>query len=92
MGEVLAGCLDADDGHAVLRPDGALLQREPDRLLRRGHLDDRVAVVELDVVLQPAVDQMRDPAPGVDLRPYDVLYPDPLQDPGVLMADRLGPD
>src|ERR1035437_8812880 len=91
VGEALAGCLHADDGHAVLGADGALGQREPDRLAWRGHLDDRVAVVELYVVLQPAVDQVRHPAARVHLGPDDVLYPDPLKDAGMLGADGLGP-
>src|ERR1035437_1292636 len=92
VGEVLPGCLHADDRYAVLGANRTLRQGEPDRLLWRRHPDDRVAVLELDVVLQPAVDQVRQPAPRVNLGPDDVLDPDSLQDAGVFEADSLGPD
>ena len=67
------------------KAEGRFVFDEPTR-------DDRVAVVELDVVLQPAVDQVRHPAARVDLGSDDVLHPAALQDARVLVADGLGPD
>src|SRR5680860_1041047 len=92
VGEVLARGFHADDRYAVLAANLALRQREADRLAWRGHLDDGVAVVELDVVLQLAVDQVCHPSARVVLGLDDVVHPDPLQDAGVLEADRRGPD
>ena len=59
VGEVLARRLHADHGDAVLLAHRDCAEREALGLQRRPHLDDREAVVELDVVEQLAGDQVR---------------------------------
>ena len=70
------GGLTPMHGHAVPLADLRLRRGEPLGLARRAHLDDREAVLDLDVVQQLAGDQVRDPVAGVGLGEDHVVRAD----------------
>lgn len=61
-------------------------------LRRYGHLGEHEVPVELEVLLDRGDDPVRHPPPRVTLGEHDVVRTDALQDPAVLLGERLGPD
>src|SRR5690606_33509026 len=80
------------DRDAVLLTHARLGEGEPPDRLRRVHLHDREAVVELDEVDHAPRDEVGDALAGLRLRVDDVVGTDAAQDLAVRLADRLRPD
>lgn len=89
--EFLAGGLDVDHGHTVLVMHLHILDVATHRVQRGVNLHDVVWAVDFDVIQIVASHQMTHALAGIGFRIDDMVGANALQNAGVLLRDRFGP-